>query len=525
MKFTRKSGVLLHPTSLPGTYGIGTLGDYAYKFVDWLSDASQSLWQILPLGPTGYGDSPYASFSTFAGNPLLIDLDKLLKRGWALKEDIKPASYIKKSGNVDFGAVVWWKTPILKKCALYFLKNASKDDKSLYLSFCKEKKSWLDDFSIFMSIKSVYDKKASEEKSANSIWYAYWPKELAKHNEDALLEWKKNHKEDIEIYKVIQFFFEIQWSELKSYANDNGISIIGDIPIFVAIDSADVWANQKYFQLDKNGKPNCVAGVPPDYFSADGQLWGNPLYDWTEMKKSNYDWWIKRIKRIFELTDILRIDHFRGFESYWAVPFGGKTAKNGEWRKGPGIDFFKTIKRKLGDLPIIAEDLGVITDEVRALRDEANLPGMKVLQFAFSCSEAKENGMTNYFLPHMYETSNCVVYTGTHDNDTLQGWLENADDELAILVYEYAYGKKTNVENVKKSILSGTLRNEIIKIAISSSASYCVIPMQDIIGCGNESRMNTPSTTGANWSWRMKTSELKENAAEKLSFLTALYGR
>lgn len=525
MKFTRKSGVLLHPTSLPGTYGIGTLGDYAYKFVDWLSDASQSLWQILPLGPTGYGDSPYASFSTFAGNPLLIDLDKLLKRGWALKEDIKPASYIKKSGNVDFGAVVWWKTPILKKCALYFLKNASKDDKSLYLSFCKEKKSWLDDFSIFMSIKSVYDKKASEEKSANSIWYAYWPKELAKHNEDALLEWKKNHKEDIEIYKVIQFFFEIQWSELKSYANDNGISIIGDIPIFVAIDSADVWANQKYFQLDKNGKPNCVAGVPPDYFSADGQLWGNPLYDWSEMKKSNYDWWIKRIKRIFELTDILRIDHFRGFESYWAVPFGGKTAKNGEWRKGPGIDFFKTIKRKLGDLPIIAEDLGVITDEVRALRDEANLPGMKVLQFAFSCSEAKENGMTNYFLPHMYETSNCVVYTGTHDNDTLQGWLENADDELAILVYEYAYGKKTNVENVKKSILSGTLRNEIIKIAISSSASYCVIPMQDIIGCGNESRMNTPSTTGANWSWRMKTSELKENAAEKLSFLTALYGR
>lgn len=525
MKFTRKSGVLLHPTSLPGTYGIGTLGDYAYKFVDWLSDASQSLWQILPLGPTGYGDSPYASFSTFAGNPLLIDLDKLLKRGWALKNDIKTASYIKKSGNVDFGSVVWWKTPILKKCALYFLKNASKDDKSLYSSFCKEKKSWLDDFSIFMSIKSVYDKKANEEKVENSIWYEYWPKELAKHNEDALLEWKKNHKEDVEIYKVIQFFFEIQWSELKSYANDNGISIIGDIPIFVAIDSADVWANQKYFQLDKNGKPNCVAGVPPDYFSADGQLWGNPLYDWDEMKKSNYDWWLKRIKRIFELTDILRIDHFRGFESYWAVPFGEKTAKNGEWIKGPGIDFFKTIKRKLGDLPIIAEDLGVITDEVRALRDEANLPGMKVLQFAFSCSEAKENGMTNYFLPHMYENSNCVVYTGTHDNDTLQGWLENADDELAILVYEYSFGKKTDAENAKKAILNGTLRNEIIKIAISSSASYCVIPMQDIIGYGNEARMNTPSTTGANWSWRMKSSDLKENAAEKLSFLTALYGR
>lgn len=525
MKFTRKCGILLHPTSLSGSYGIGTLGENAFKFVDWLSSADQSLWQILPLGPTGYGDSPYASFSTFAGNPLLIDLDKLEKRGWALKSDIKPAEYIKKTGNVDFGAVVYWKMPVLKKCALYFLQNASVEDKNQYLNFCKEKKNWLDDFSLFMSIKSFYDNKASVEKPENSIWFSYWQKELAQHDLNALKKWKNEHFEEIEIYKIIQFFFEVQWNELKTYANENGIQLIGDIPIFVASDSADVWSNQKYFQLDENGRPNCVAGVPPDYFSADGQLWGNPLYNWDELKKNNYDWWLKRIKRVFELTDILRIDHFRGFEAYWSVPYGEKTAVNGKWNKGPGIDFFKTIKRKLGDLPIIAEDLGVITEEVKSLRDEASLPGMKVIQFAFSCDEAKKDGMINYFLPHMYETSNCVVYTGTHDNDTLQGWLENSSDEQIILVAEYAFGEKIDLQKAKKLVKSGTLRNALIKMAISSSANYCVIPMQDILGCGNEARMNTPSTTGSNWSWRMNPNDLKKNAAEKLSFLAALYGR
>ena len=374
MKFTRKGGILLHPTSLPGTYGIGTIGEYAYKFVDWLVDAGQALWQILPLGPTGYGDSPYASFSTFAGNPLIIDLDKLVEKGWATKADIKPAEYIKKDGNVDFGSVVWWKIPILKKAAKNFLENATVQDKKLYADFCKAKKNWLEDFSLFMSIKSVYDAKAAEEKPANSMWYAYWPKPLASHDSEVLAEWKKEHKEDVEVYKVIQFFFDVQWNELKAYANENGISLIGDIPFFVAPDSADVWSNQKYFQLDENGKPNCVAGVPPDYFCADGQLWGNPLYDWDAMKASGYDWWIKRIKRIFELTDVLRIDHFRGFEAYWSVPFGAPNAIGGQWKKGPGIDLFKAIKQKVGDVPVIAEDLGVITDEVRALRDETGYP-------------------------------------------------------------------------------------------------------------------------------------------------------
>lgn len=525
MNFARKSGVLLHPTSLPGSYGVGTIGAPAYKFVDWLKSAEQSLWQILPLGPTGYGDSPYASFSTFAGNPLLIDLDLLVENGWADKKDIAPADYIKKTGNVDYGSLVWWKTPILKKSALYFLKNASSEDKKSYKDFCKEKSFWLEKYASFMSIKTFYDAKAAEEKAPSSIWHAYWPKELARCQEDAVADWNKNHKEDVEIYKVIQFFFESQWQKLKKYANDAGIKLIGDIPIFVAPDSADVWSNQSLFQLDKDGHPSCVAGVPPDYFSADGQLWGNPLYDWDAIKASGYKWWIARIKRVFELTDLLRIDHFRGFEAYWSVPAGEPTALNGKWVKGPGLDLFKAIKRRLGDLPIIAEDLGVITDQVKLLRDQAGFPGMKVLQFAFSTDEAKQNGMVNYFMPHMYDTTACVVYTGTHDNDTLQGWLENASDEQKILVGQYLTGKKLTAEKANAMVKSGELRKSMIKEAFSSTAAFAVIPMQDIIGLGNEARMNTPSTTGANWAWRMSSSDLKEKAAEELKFLAALYGR
>lgn len=525
MKFERKSGILLHPTSLAGSAGVGTIGKYAYKFVDWLEEAGQTLWQILPLGPTGYGDSPYASFSTFAGNPLLIDLDLLVEKGWALKKDVAAPDYIKNEGPVDFGSVVWWKTPVLKKCALYFLNNSSKEDKDLFNQFCKNKKNWLDDFACFMSIKSVYDAKAAEEKPISSMWNAYWPKPLAKHEEAAISAWNKEHKEDIQIYKVIQFFFDYQWSALKKYANDAGISLIGDIPIFVAPDSADVWANQAMFQLDENGRPLCVAGVPPDYFCADGQLWGNPIYDWDAMKKNGYSWWIARIKRVFELTDVLRIDHFRGFEAYWSIPAGEKTAINGKWIKGPGIDLFKTIKRKLGDLPVIAEDLGVITDEVKALRDEAQLPGMKVLQFAFSPDEVKEHGMTNYFLPHMYQTDYCVVYTGTHDNDTMQGWLENCNDEQLLLVAQYIEGCKLSLDKAKALVKSGALRRAMIKAVIASNAVYAVIPFQDIAGVDNNGRMNMPSTTGSNWTWRMNKKDLKSSYAEELDFVSQLYGR
>ena len=525
MDFSRKSGVLLHPTSLPSKEGIGTLGEYAYKFVDWLKEANQSLWQILPLGPTGYGDSPYASFSTFAGNPLLIDLTYLEKKGWANKKDIVPAEYIKKDGPVDFGAVVWWKMPVLKKCAQFFLDNASKEDTELYKKFCKEKSSWLNKFTCFMSIKQFYDSKAQNENVSSSIWYDFWPKELATCNEIAVKEWEKSHSEEIEILKVIQFFFDYQWTELKEYANQNEIKLIGDIPIFVAPDSADVWANQSEFQLDKDGRPSCVAGVPPDYFCADGQLWGNPIYDWDKMKLNKYSWWINRIKRIFELTDVLRIDHFRGFEAYWSVPFGEKTAINGKWVKGPGIDLFKTIKKKLGDLPIIAEDLGVITDEVKKLRNDCKFPGMKVLQFAFSIDEYKSNGMTNYFLPHNFETTQCAVYTGTHDNDTLQGWLENLNEENLILVAKYILGQEISLEKAKKIVKSGELRKAMIKTAFASVGAYAIIPMQDIIGITNEGRMNTPSTTGANWAWRMNKTDLKTSAAKELAFLSDMYAR
>lgn len=525
MKFERKSGILLHITSLPNSYGIGTMGKNAYEFVDWLKLSSQTLWQILPIGPTGYGDSPYASFSTFAGNPLIIDLDELVQKGWACKKDILPPDYIKKDGNVDFSAVVWWKNPVLNKCASYFEKNATAEDKALYVEFCNTNSSWLDQYALFMSIKLFYDEKAQSEKVQSSMWNQYWPRELATHDEKAIAVWLKEHSEEIERIKIIQFFFDYQWKKLKKYANDNGIKIIGDIPIFVASDSADVWSNQKWFQLDKDGRPNCVSGVPPDYFCAEGQLWGNPLYDWEAMKKDNFSWWISRIKRIFELTDCLRIDHFRGFEAYWSVPATDKNAINGKWVKGPGIELFNTIKKELGDLPIIAEDLGLITEEVKQLRDESGLPGMKVLQFAFSPDEAKENGMVNCFLPHQYENSECVVYTGTHDNETLQGWLENTSDEQLKLVASYLEGKDVSVEQAKKEVHNKILGRKLIRLAFSSIAKYAIVPMQDVIGIGDEGRMNTPATAKANWNWRMSKKDLKKSDAEMLSFLSKMYGR
>lgn len=525
MQFTRQSGILLHPTSFYSKEGIGTLGQSAYTFIDWLFKANQSLWQILPLGPTGYGDSPYASFSTFAGNPLLIDLSLLVQKGWALEKDIKPASYIKKDGPVDFGSVIWWKTPVLVKCASYFLENADKNSIALYKEFCLKNKDWLNNYSAFMSIKQFYDKKAVEEKVNCSMWNEYWPKDLAKCNKDAVAKWTKENSKEIELIKVIQFFFDFQWTSLKKYANDKGIKIIGDIPIFVAADSADVWANQEYFQLDKDGKPLCVAGVPPDYFCSDGQLWGNPLYDWQKMKDSGYKWWILRIKRVLELTDIIRIDHFRGFEAYWSVPYGQKTAINGQWIKGPGIDLFKAIKRKLNNISVIAEDLGVITQEVKDLRDNCDFPGMKVLQFAFSVDEANNNGMVNYFLPHMYETNNCIIYTGTHDNQTLQDWLETSDFKQQELVANYFYAEELTKEKIQTVIKNGSLRKLMIKSVIASNARFAVIPLQDILGVGKEGRMNTPSTTGINWAWRMNKNVLKDKDAQMLAFLSKMYGR
>lgn len=511
MNLNRSSGILLHPSSLPESPGIGTIGKHAFTFIDWLSEAGQSLWQILPLGPTGYGDSPYASFSTFAGNPLLVDIDLLHENGYLSKVEIIPPDYIKNEGNVDFGSVVWWKIPLLKKAARTFLNQGINPD---FETFKKNNESWLNNYALFMDIKEFHDKKAQEKDLFGKLWNNFWPTELATYQQKALDKWKAENTEGIEIQKIIQYFFFTQWYALKKYANDKGISIIGDIPIFVAADSADVWANQHLFQLNTDGTPKFVAGVPPDYFSATGQLWGNPLYDWTEMKKDGYSWWINRIKAMLTMVDFIRVDHFRGFEAYWAIPSGEKTAINGTWIKGPDHNFFEHIQRALGDLPILAEDLGLITPEVERLRDDFHLPGMKVLQFAFDANEAGKDGFTNAFLPHMYN-QNSLVYTGTHDNDTMQGWLDHASKEEIALITEYLGG----------SVTPKNLVPELIRISMMSVAVFAVFPLQDIYAIGSESRMNTPSTLGNNWGWRMSTDHFNSKKADWLKLLSKLYAR
>lgn len=526
MKTNRVSGILMHPTSFSGVNGIGTIGEKAFKFVDWLEKAGQSLWQILPLGPTGYGDSPYASFSTFAGNPLMIDLDFLVRDKRTSADLITPPDYIKNEGPVDFGSVVWWKLPVLNKSAQWFLDNCSDEDRASYEKFKNDNASWLDNYASFMSIKAVYDKKAQDENLSGikTVWFNYWPEELSSCKKSALSKWNKEHKDEIEVIKVIQFFFFDQWIKLKEYANKKGISIIGDIPIFVAADSSDVWSNQKLFQLDEKGIPKAVAGVPPDYFSATGQLWGNPLYDWDAMKKTKYSWWVNRISHMLNLVDFIRIDHFRGFEAYWSIPFGDETAVNGQWIPGPDHCLFEAINKQLGKLPLIAEDLGVITDGVAKLRDDFNFPGMKVLQFAFSPEEASNNGMVNAFLPHMYN-QNCIVYTGTHDNETMQGWLDSSSDEQVRLVAQYVTGKVMSDAEARALSNNKELCPLLIKAAMASSANMAVFPVQDLFAIGTEGRMNEPSTVGINWKWRFDTNLLTDEKAAELKFLSDLYGR
>lgn len=548
MLFERSAGILLHPTSLANNEGIGTLGKSAYTFIDWLSSAHIRIWQVLPLGPTGYGDSPYAAFSSFAGNPLLIDLEMLAAAGLLSEEAITLPDYLCAKGAVDFGSVVYWKLPLLKKAAARFLSSAYRkthnepdSNFAAYKAFCKAHPH-LNEYALFMSIKEVYDKKAQEEQLSGKLWNNYWPKDLAKCEPAAIKRWKTGHKTEIEIQKVMQFFFFSQWNKLKAYAHQNNISIIGDIPIFVAPDSADVWANQSLFQLDSQGIPLVVAGVPPDYFSAQGQLWGNPLYDWDKMKASKYRWWLDRIDSCLELVDYIRIDHFRGFEAYWAIPFGSKTAEHGTWQPCPGMDFFKAVKKHLvrkdkryeKELPIIAEDLGVITQEVEQLRDAFYLPGMKVLQFAFSAAEVREKGFTNAFLPHTYH-KHSVVYTGTHDNTTLRAWIESlSKEDLAVLLL-YLNGESPSPAFLDNFVVDSTheeadsvkaqLCKQLIKQALFSVAALAIIPFQDIHALGKEARMNIPSTLGNNWTWRMNTNMLGAQAAAWLKDLVTASSR
>ena len=497
MQFERSAGILLHPTSLPGKYGIGDLGNEAYKFVDFLVDAGQKLWQVFPLGPTGYGDSPYQCFSAFAGNPLLISPDKLIEENLLQVSDIQnvPGS---DSGRIDYGKVINFKKELLSAAYKNF-KNNSETLKNDFNSFINEHSNWLDDYSLFMAAKDFH---------GGASWNE-WDKSLVLREESALNSWKEKLSDEILYHKFVQFLFFRQWKALRKYANEKGIKIIGDMPIFIAYDSADLWSNKELFTVDETGKLTFVAGVPPDYFSATGQLWGNPLYKWDVMEKDEFLWWRKRFKALLELVDIIRIDHFRGFEAYWKIPGDAKTAQSGKWIKAPGEKLFETVKKHLGDLPILAEDLGVITPPVEALRDKFNFPGMKVLQFAFG------KGMETKFLPHNY-VPNCIVYTGTHDNDTTRAYFEK---ELE---------KKSGIAEHARKYLNypgNDLVFELIRTAYASVAVFVIIPMQDVLNLGGEARMNFPSTLGGNWSWRFNWNQVEKNLAERYKELSLLYER
>ncbi len=497
----RLSGILLHPTSLPSPYGIGDLGAAAYRFVDFLEKAGQHLWQILPLTHTGYGDSPYQSFSAYAGQPLLISPDHLKELGLvdaAGLADVPPGC----PEAVDYGAIIPWKQSVYEKAYTCFL-DASPRRLPLYtefLDFVQAEKDWLDDYALFMACKSVN----------GGVSWLEWEDKYRMPTPEFKEKLRGTLKEQIGFYQFLQFIFYKEWMQLKSYANDHGVRIIGDIPIFVSMDSADVWANQHLFQLDTKGFPLRVAGVPPDYFSATGQLWGNPLYDWEAHEKEGFSWWISRIRHQLKSLDILRIDHFRGFESYWAVPYGEETAIHGKWVPAPGYELFRAIQEALGDeLPIIAEDLGIITPEVDALRQEFHFPGMKVLQFAF------DHLGENDYLPYRFTTPDCVCYTGTHDNDTTLGWYRTLSPECQQRIRRY----------IRCTDDDTRISREMIAAALGSIAGYVIFPLQDVLGYGSSARMNTPGTASGNWSWRFTEGALREELAQALREDTLLYGR
>lgn len=518
----RKCGILVHPSSFPSKFGIGDIA-YGKKFVDFLKDSGQKMWQILPLGHTGFGDSPYQSFSTFAGNPLLISPELMIEEGLLNKRDVENVPNFNNRA-VEYGKVIDFKYDLYKKAFKNFdLKNRE------YIKFCNENEFWLEDYALFMACKNFFIKarkntyesreyknyykvasKYMDDDAVKDCFYGgawnSFPVGLRDRNENTLKEYREKLIDDINFYKFIQFEFNKQWLDLKDYANDNGIEIVGDIPIFVAGDSSDTWSNRELFYINTKGFTTKVAGVPPDYFSEFGQLWGNPLYDWKKHKAENYDWWVKRTENILKLVDIVRIDHFRGFESYWSVPMGEETAVNGKWNKGPGTEVFDAIREKLGELNIIAEDLGDLNADVIELRDKLKLPGMKILQFAFDdCS--------NSYLPHNYENNNCVVYTGTHDNDTTLGWYSEQSDKDKDYIRRYM------------NISGDGINWDLIRLAVSSSAKYCIIPIQDIMGLGSDARMNVPGVGDGNWQFRFEEGSLTENMAKTMKYFCELFNR
>ncbi|MBQ7012917.1 MAG: 4-alpha-glucanotransferase [Oscillospiraceae bacterium] len=490
----RSAGILLPVSSLPSQYGIGCFDKAAYAFVDFLKDAGQSYWQILPLGPTSYGDSPYQSFSTFAGNPYFISLDTLCEEQLLTQEECEAAA-LPDTDSIDYSGLYKTRFALLRKA------YGRMKDHDAVLRFAASQ-PWLEDYALFMALKDHF----------GGVSWEHWDDAIRLRSEDALKQWREKLAKEIGFYQFLQYQFFRQWNKLKAYANANGIRIIGDIPIYVAFDSADAWANPKLFQLDETGLPKAVAGCPPDGFSADGQLWGNPLYDWAYHKSTGYAWWIERLRQCFALYDVVRIDHFRGFDEYYAIPYGDKTAKNGHWEQGPGMDLFRAVEAALGKREVIAEDLGFMTDSVRRLVKDSGFPNMKVLEFAF---DSRDTGSRNDYLPHNYD-ENCVAYTGTHDNQTIAAWFQTITEEERSMAREYLCDAYTPEEK---------LHSVFISLIMRSRAKLCVIPMQDWLGLDDRSRINVPSTVGTNWKWRLLPTELSDTLKEEIRKTTRIYGR
>ncbi len=497
MDYIRRSGILLHPTSLPGRYGVGSFDQAAYEWIDFLNQTRQTLWQVLPLGPTGYGDSPYQSFSSFAGNPYLISLEALVEDGLLDREMLDLAPDFPREW-VDYGAIYNWKLPLLYDVAANFESRANAEQKAEFGQFCLDNADWLDDYALFMALKDAH---------GGAPWNQ-WEIDLRSRQKQALVEATAEHAVDIHAHKFNQWVFYRQWLALKEYANHEGVLIVGDIPIFVAMDSADTWANPEEFFLDSEYQPTVVAGVPPDYFSKTGQLWGNPLYRWASMQKTGYAWWLRRIRAALRLYDMVRIDHFRGFSGYWEVPADEETAVNGRWVKGPGADFFRVVKEEMGDdLPIIAEDLGEITPDVIKLRNQLGLPGMKILQFAFATDASDK------FLPHNF-TRNFVVYPGTHDNDTTWGWYQESGAEKERDHFRRYF--RTDGHDVAWTL---------IEACLSSVAGSAVFTLQDVLNLKSEARMNLPGRAAGNWTWRFVPEQITGHVADRLHNATVLFGR
>jgi len=507
MRFPRASGILLHPTCLPGPSGIGDFGPEAFAFVDFLKDAKQKIWQVLPLNPTGYGDSPFQCFSAYAGNHLLISLEKLHEQGILEASDLRDRPDFPQE-SVEFGRVIRWKNGVLAKAFQCFQSNASGEDRRGFDAFCAKNVSWLPDFALFMACK----------QDQGDVAWNKWPAEIALRTARALNAQRERLREVILTVQYGQFEFFRQWSEVQAYAHRAGIRIVGDLPIYVALDSADVWTNPEYFQLSENGQPLKIAGVPPDYFSATGQCWGNPIYRWDRLQQTGYRWWIERFRAAFELYDAVRIDHFRGFEAYWEIPGDETTAINGRWVKGPGADFFEALGREFGDLPIIAENLGVITPEVEAIRKRFHFLGMAILQFAFGRDPQGPS-----FRPHNYERE-LAAYTGTHDNDTTVGWWNSsgATDSTRTsedVAKERAFAR--SYLNLNDELIQWVM----IRAILSSIADLAIIPLQDVLGLGSEARMNLPGTAKGNWHWRFRPGALTSEAARRLAEMVEIFDR